>query len=120
MLRATRCSSTSNSSNGYVYWFTIEGLAPFEKVGTEYIPWTYTLQENSCTGVNTFYTISYQRSNTDHAAAGEYIINMEENSYAMPSTGGPGTSLFYILGSLMTLVAAVLLITKKRSDGAGI
>lgn len=43
-----------------------------------------------------------------------------EPGVALPNTGGPGTSLFYIVGSILTLVAAVLLITKKRSDGAGI
>ena len=38
----------------------------------------------------------------------------------LPSTGGPGTTGLYILGSILTLLAAVLLITKKRSDAAGI
>ena len=38
--------------------------------------------------------------------------------YELPSTGGPGTMVFYILGSIITLLAAVLLITKRRSyDG---
>ena len=32
----------------------------------------------------------------------------------LPSTGGMGTTLFYILGSIMVACAAVLLITKKR------
>lgn len=32
----------------------------------------------------------------------------------LPSTGGMGTTLFYILGSVMTIGAAVVLITKKR------
>ena len=39
---------------------------------------------------------------------------------ALPSTGGPGISMFYVLGSTLTLLALVLLVTKKRSDGAGI
>ena len=32
----------------------------------------------------------------------------------LPSTGGMGTTLFYILGGMMVVCAAVLLITKKR------
>lgn len=32
----------------------------------------------------------------------------------LPSTGGPGTTLFYILGGILVVVAGVLLVTKKR------
>ena len=32
----------------------------------------------------------------------------------LPSTGGMGTTLFYVLGSMMVLAAVVLLVTKKR------
>ena len=32
----------------------------------------------------------------------------------LPSTGGMGTTLFYIVGSVLALGAAVLLVTKKR------
>ncbi|MBR1560247.1 MAG: LPXTG cell wall anchor domain-containing protein [Clostridia bacterium] len=36
----------------------------------------------------------------------------------LPSTGGVGTTIFYVAGSLMVLAAAILLITKRRM-GAG-
>jgi LPXTG-motif cell wall-anchored protein len=32
----------------------------------------------------------------------------------LPSTGGMGTTLFYVIGGLLVVAAAVLLITKKR------
>ena len=32
----------------------------------------------------------------------------------LPSTGGIGTTIFYVLGSILVLGAAVLLIVKKR------
>ena len=40
------------------------------------------------------------------------IVNVAGTT--LPSTGGVGTTLFYIFGSLMFIGAAVLLITKKR------
>lgn len=35
----------------------------------------------------------------------------------LPSTGGIGTTIFYILGSVLVLAAVVLLVTKKRMSG---
>ena len=35
---------------------------------------------------------------------------------SLPSTGGRGTTMFYILGSTVALLAAVLLITKRRAQ----
>ncbi|MDD6441331.1 MAG: LPXTG cell wall anchor domain-containing protein, partial [bacterium] len=32
----------------------------------------------------------------------------------LPSTGGMGTTIFYVLGSILVLAAVVLLVTKKR------
>ena len=37
----------------------------------------------------------------------------------LPSTGGMGTTLFYLLGSFMVLAAVVLLVTKKRMSVNG-
>ena len=36
----------------------------------------------------------------------------------LPETGGMGTTIFYILGSILTMAAVVLLITKKRMASA--
>ena len=40
------------------------------------------------------------------------IANMPGNE--LPETGGMGTGIFVMTGSLLTMAAAVLLITKKR------
>ena len=32
----------------------------------------------------------------------------------LPATGGPGTTLFYVIGSLLTLLAAALLLRRKE------
>ena len=39
-----------------------------------------------------------------------------ENKYGteLPSTGGMGTTIFYIIGSVLVIGAVVLLVTKKR------
>lgn len=36
----------------------------------------------------------------------------------LPSTGGIGTTIFYVLGSILVIGAVVLLVTKKRMDAA--
>ena len=45
------------------------------------------------------------------------IVSMNvENSKGstLPTTGGMGTTIFYVIGSILVLGAAILLITKKR------
>ena len=34
----------------------------------------------------------------------------------LPSTGGMGTTVFYIAGALLVLISGVVLIAKKRTD----
>ncbi len=59
---------------------------------------------------------STQLTVTDANGKTVYIHNKETQTFELPSTGGPGTGIFYILGSVLTLLAAVLLITKRRID----
>lgn len=43
------------------------------------------------------------------------VVKVENNAGAeLPSTGGIGTTVFYVLGSAMALGAVILLVTKKR------
>ena len=37
----------------------------------------------------------------------------------LPATGGMGTTIFYVVGSILVLVAVVLLVTKKRMSNKG-
>lgn len=49
-----------------------------------------------------------------------YIAKVENKSGAeLPSTGGIGTTIFYVVGSVLVLAAVVLLITKKRMSSKG-
>ena len=44
-------------------------------------------------------------------------IEVENNAGAtLPSTGGMGTTLFYVIGGGLMVAAVVLLVTKKRME----
>lgn len=57
---------------------------------------------------------SSQTLDTDEATGSVTAVIENHTGIELPSTGGAGTTLFYVLGSIMVLGAAVLLITKKR------
>ena len=51
------------------------------------------------------------------ATASITIVN--QSGATLPSTGGIGTTIFYVVGSIMVVAAGVLLITKKRMSREG-
>ncbi len=49
------------------------------------------------------------------SATGVFTVTVEnKKGSTLPSTGGIGTTIFYIAGSILVLAAAILLITKRR------
>lgn len=59
--------------------------------------------------------ITISSNMTDGAIAGELEMSVVNNSGTeLPSTGGMGTTMFYLVGGFMVMAAAVLLVTKKR------
>ena len=49
-------------------------------------------------------------------ATGKWIIKlMNTRGYELPATGGSGTKLFYIFGSILLIASAALMISRKRS-----
>ena len=43
------------------------------------------------------------------------MVRVENKTGAeLPSTGGVGTTVFYVVGGLMVLLAVVLLVTRKK------
>ena len=56
------------------------------------------------------------KSNLSDGSLTVGIVNRKGS--LLPSTGGMGTTILYVIGSILVLVAAVLLITKKRMDAA--
>lgn len=91
-------------------FITLEGLDS----GTYYLwetkaPDGYQILSGSTTIViNNDGSIQQNNAKVDH-------IDVRNNAGSMmPTTGGMGTTLFYILGGILAVGAAVLLITKKR------
>jgi len=67
------------------------------------------LNGNKVTGDITF---------TPDVSAGSLSTDVLNNKGAtLPSTGGMGTTIFYIVGAMLAVGAAVILVTKKRMNG---
>lgn len=61
--------------------------------------------------------IDVDEKNDDNTVKYASEVQVENKSGTeLPSTGGTGTAVFYALGSILTLVALVLLIVKKRMN----
>ena len=117
------------NSNGVVTWVA-EDQADIHTSGqdgvvppfTGLVDGTYTLIEKTVpSGYNkaadSTFTIAAKDYNVNNLVQGKTVIN---NAGAeLPSTGGIGTTIFYVVGSIMVVAAGVLLITKKRMSREG-
>ena len=76
---------------------------------------TLTIYKNSDGDItNTEVTNTKQDITFDFSSAAINIVNISGTQ--LPSTGGIGTTLFYVVGALLMVSAFVLLITKKRMN----
>ena len=123
---------TQNETSNPPYVFTKTGL---QKVGTitvrpqgegdpkpykgEYI---YYLTEDQVDGYNApIYlerrdgTLEDSDSNRTSITDGGAVRNTFFVSFELPATGGPGTTLYYVAGSALLLLALALLLRKKRN-----
>ena len=51
---------------------------------------------------------------TDAPQGVDEVKVLNQSGTELPSTGGMGTTIFYVLGSILVIGAAVLLVTRKR------
>ena len=78
--------------------------------------WVYTLTEAQVSGYNLpVYKPSDSNAHVEFARDG-YIIQNAVMTISLPATGGLGTTALYVLGSILTLLAAALLIAKHRKE----
>ena len=61
-------------------------------------------------------TVEVKYENKKLAATATLVVNKAGTE--LPSTGGTGTTVFYVLGSILVIGAVVLLVTKKRMSDA--
>lgn len=63
-------------------------------------------------------TVEYRNSSeTSYTQATDATVKvLNKAGTQLPSTGGIGTTLFYVIGGVLMVVAAVLLVTKKRMN----
>lgn len=75
---------------------------------------TYTLIEKTVpAGYNQAQNVEVTIQDADKTGAAQIKV-LNQSGTELPSTGGIGTTIFYVLGSVLVLGAAVLLVTKKR------
>lgn len=122
---------TEINATGYVDAkgvLTFEGLGEGEYEITELIaPQGYNLLKDSITLVITAtptptgctWTVTENGTALEPDSEHLYAFSVENNSGTeLPSTGGIGTTIFYIVGSLLAVGAVILLVTKKRMGKA--
>ncbi len=80
-------------------------------------PVTVTIEAtyNDETGAMQTHTVTYTYGND----TGTGVVNIENNTGSiLPGTGGIGTTIFYVIGGILVIGAAVLLITRRRMNRA--
>jgi LPXTG-motif cell wall-anchored protein len=76
---------------------------------------TVTVPETITTGTETATWESNNNSVTVDGTTAIYKTNVIDNSGStLPSTGGMGTTLFYVIGGLLIVAAAIVIISKRR------
>ena len=68
------------------------------------------------TGVSETVEYKNQNDSTYTPATNATVKVLNKAGTQLPSTGGIGTTLFYVIGGVLMAVAAVLLVTKKRMN----
>ncbi|MCM1529531.1 MAG: isopeptide-forming domain-containing fimbrial protein [Alistipes sp.] len=81
--------------------------AGYNKCADKIVVISATKHEETDAGASANVTLDMENSNLDNT-----IVN--EKGSTLPSTGGMGTTLFYIVGGAMVAVGGIFLITKKR------
>lgn len=113
-ITATVQQKTDTASEGYIV--KVDGLP--SKDGENLIVYTFT--EEPVDNYNTTYSLL--NGNTpastedvkESAGNREAIVNVPVTAVTLPSTGGPGTTLIYLLGTILIASAGALILLRRR------
>ena len=96
----------ANAASGYV--FKLNGL-PYGN--------SYTVTEEAIEGYQSpkYYLGAIQQTGASKIGDGGIIYN-DQVVYALPNTGGPGTTLIYLFGMLITGLAITGMVARKRKS----
>lgn len=94
--------------------FNVKGL----DAGTYYLRETKTPDDyNACADKEIVISATHDVNHVDLSGnLSTTIINKKAGGITLPSTGGIGTTLFYVVGGGLMVAAIVLLVTKKRME----
>ena len=95
--------------------FNVKGL----DAGTYYLKETTTpTGYNTCPEITVTIKANHTKDRVDleDSKLSTTIINNKAGGITLPSTGGIGTTLFYVVGGGLMVAAIVLLVTKKRME----
>lgn len=94
---------------------TIEGLRSKDGMGTSAEAKKYYLQEEKAPDGYNMLTERREITVDENTSANGVDIVIENNTGSLlPSTGGIGTTIFYVVGGILIAAAGILLVTKKR------
>ena len=85
------------------------------KAPTGYNPLTETVQVKITWNKE---TLGFEFTGAADADGIAQVTVVNQTGTELPSTGGMGTTIFYILGGIMVLAAVVMLVTKKRMSSS--
>lgn len=109
----------STTPDGYNTMEPVKVSITFTRDTTTGEPTAITVTSAAPSNLN--WTASLSDTDTDGkyegGSASASIVN--QSGIELPSTGGIGTTIFYVIGGIMVLGACVLLVTKKRMKSRG-